>query len=191
MCLICFQWIVFFLIILPSYFWPGPLFAFYENDYYCGIAYEKVLGLSYTVLNIYILPIVYLSLIYTRIMYFILHQTPQIAQTVQGKRAQRDLIITRRILITVVILTLPGLPNVGFVLMTNINTAYSGSFFMYRIQWMGPSVTVFICSLALVFLTPKLREIFRELAHRQNSIAPIRTTQHNSQTMMNVTVLHH
>lgn len=114
-------------------------------------------------------------------MHFIHQQTPNVAQTLYGKRAQRDLIITRRILITVIILTLPGLPNIGFVLMTNINRMYSGAFFMYRIQWMGPSVTVFIFSFALVFLTPKLKEIFRRETRHQNSIAPITMAQHTFQ----------
>lgn len=122
-------------------------------------------------------------------MSFILHQTPQLAQTLQGRRARRDLIITRRILITVIFLTLPGLPNVVFTVMVNINRIYSGAFFMYRIQWMGPAVMVFIFSFALVFLTPKLKEIFRKEIPHINSIAPITATNHNFQMTINMTVL--
>jgi hypothetical protein len=76
-------------------------------------------------MKIFVLPIIYLTVIYARLMYFIRHQTPQLSQTRQGRRAQRDFIITRRILFT---LTLPGLPNIGFVIMTNIDIHFSGAY---------------------------------------------------------------
>jgi hypothetical protein len=63
---------------------PGPLYSFYEEGYYCPIVYEKILGLGYTVMNIFMLSIIYLTVIYARLMYFIRHQTPQLSQ---GRRA--------------------------------------------------------------------------------------------------------
>lgn len=110
-------------------------------------------------------------------MYFIRHQTPQLSQTQHGKRAQRGLIIIRRILFTVIALTLPGLPNIGFVFMVNINPHFSGAYFMYRIQWMGPSVTTFILSIALVFITPQIKEIII----RKNHVAPTTIVMQNLQ----------
>jgi hypothetical protein len=60
---------------------PGLLYSFYEEGYYFAIVYEKILGLGYIVMNIFVLPIIYLTVIYARLMYFTRHQTPQ------GRRA--------------------------------------------------------------------------------------------------------
>lgn len=132
-------------------------------------------------MNIFVLPIVYLTIIYTRLLYFIHYQTPQLSQTQQGRRAHRDLAITRRILFTVIALTLPGLPNIGFVFMTNINHQYSGAYFMYRIQWMGPSITVFILSISLIFMTPQIKKLLIKYLFRKNHVAPTVITMKNLQ----------
>jgi hypothetical protein len=123
-------------------------------------------------MNIYILPVIYSTIIYARLLYFLHHQAPQLSITQQGRRAQRDVIVIQRILFTVITLTLPGLPNIGFVLMMNIDHRYAGAYFMYRIQWMGPAVTIFIFSIALIFINPQIKEIFVKFTNRGNHIAP-------------------
>ncbi|CAF4370173.1 unnamed protein product, partial [Rotaria sp. Silwood2] len=173
--LICiiFQWIIYFLLLLPSYFWPGPLYSLHESDYYCGIPYEKVLGLSYTVLNIFFFPIIYLTTIYSRCLHFICNHAPQLSRARQRRRAKCDLMITRRILFTVVALTLPGVPNLTFALMTNINPRLSGSYYMYRIQWMGPTVTLFIFSILMIFITPQIKQTLTKLEFPRSQVKPI------------------
>ncbi|CAF2642645.1 unnamed protein product [Rotaria sp. Silwood2] len=167
---------MYFLLLLPSYFWPGPLYSLYESDYYCGIPYEKVVGLFYTVLNIFFFPIVYLAIIYGRFLYFIHYHASQLSQERQRRRAQRDLTITRRILFTVIALTLPGSPNTVFVIMTNIDPRISGSYYMYRIQWFGPAVTIFILSIAIVFITPQIKQILMKLKFHGNQVVPMEST---------------
>ncbi|CAF3200697.1 unnamed protein product [Rotaria sp. Silwood2] len=174
---IIFQWMVHFLLLLPSYFWPGPLYTLYESDYYCGIRYEKILGLSYTVLNIFVSPIILLTVIYARFLYFIRNNAPQLPQERQRRRAQRDLMITRRILFTVIALTLPGSLNITFVIMTIIDVRFSGSFYMYRIQWMGPAVTLFILSIGIVFINSQIKQILIKLKFCGNQVVPIETTR--------------
>ncbi|CAF4998902.1 unnamed protein product, partial [Rotaria sp. Silwood1] len=149
--------------------------------YYCGIRYEKILGLSYTVMNIFVFPITLLTIIYARFLHFIRHQAPQLSQERQRRRAQRDLMITRRILFTVIALTLPGTLNITFVIMTNIDVRFSGSFYMYRIQWMGPAITLFILSIGIVFITPQIKQILVKLKFCRNQVAPIQTTQQELQ----------
>ncbi len=132
-------------------------------------------------MNIYILPIVYLTVIYGRLMYFIRHQTPQLSQTRQGRRAQRDFVVTRRILFTVNALTLPGLPNVAFAFMVNIDHHLSSAYYMYRIEWMGPAITLFIFSIALIFISPQIKDIFVNLIRPRNHIVPATITIQNLQ----------
>ncbi|CAF3881941.1 unnamed protein product [Rotaria sp. Silwood1] len=157
------QWIIYFLILLPSYFWPGSLYSLYESDYYCGIRYEKILGLSYTIMNIFFFPLGYLSFIYACLLYFIHHQAPQSLRERQRRRVNRDLIVTRRIIFIVIALALPGLPNLGFAIMTNIDHRFSGSYHMYQIEFMGPAVVVFILSIAIIFITPQIKQIISKM----------------------------
>ncbi|CAF1067708.1 unnamed protein product [Rotaria sordida] len=176
------QWIIYFLLLLPSYFWPGPLYSFHESAYYCGIPYEKVLGLSYTVMNIFFFPIIYLTIMYGRLLYFIHHQAAsQLSGARQRRKAHRDLMITRRILFTLIALTLPGLPNLIFAFMTNIDIRLSGSYYMYRIQFMGPTVTVFIFSILIIFINPQIKQILIKLKFRGNQIVPIESTMRELQ----------
>lgn len=153
------QWTASFLLTLPSYFWPGSLYSLYESDYYCGIVYEKIFGLLYTVINIFVLPMIFLTAMYARLVYFISYQAPRISHGRQRRQAQRDLIVIRRILFTVIALALPGIPNTIFGIMSIVDFHVSGSYYMYRIQWMGPAVTVFIFSIALVFINSHMKQV--------------------------------
>ncbi|CAF1179071.1 unnamed protein product [Rotaria sp. Silwood1] len=113
---------------------------------------------------------------YGRCLNFIHHQASQLPQQRQRRRTQRDLMITRRILFTVIALTLPGIPNLTFALMTNINPRFSGSYYMYRIQFMGPTVTIFILSILIVFITPQIKQRIIKLKFPRSQVRPIAST---------------
>ena len=156
---------------------------FYPLDYYCSIEYRRSIGLYYALVTIYFLPIGLITVIYARILYFINHQTPQLLQTAHGRRANRDLVVIRRILFTVNNLMLPGLPNTVFVILVAINPAMNGLFQMYRIQWMSPGVALWVLSMALVPMTPRLKSlVMGERAARINEVAPDRPMAHTEQT---------
>lgn len=137
----------------------------------------------YVATNIFFNPILLLTIIYACLLFYIRHQSPQVLQTQQGKKAQRDFIITRRILFVVNVLTFPGLPNVIFFAMSGINPSISGYYYMYRIQWMGPAVVIFMLSIALVIMTQPLRKLIKiRLLHPENRIDPMRQTMTNHHT---------
>ena len=165
--------------LLPTYFWPQPLLVFYPLDYYCSIEYKSSVGLYCTIVIVYFLPIGLITAIYARILHFINHQTPQLLQAAHGRRAHRDLVVIRRILFTVNNLMLPGLPNTAFVILVAINPAMNGSFQMYRIQWMSPGVALWILSMALVPMTPRLKSlVMGARAARSNEVVPHRQMGH-------------
>jgi hypothetical protein len=164
--LIVLTWILSIVMLLPSYMWPGEsIYSFYQSDYYCGIPYENFFGILYTAIQAYFLPMTYLMIIYARLVYFIRRQAKHLPFNQRRRRFQRDLLVTRRILFTINILTLPGLPNSIYFIMTSIDSRLSGSFYMYRLQWMGPTVAMCISSIALIWITPKLRTL---VLHRRN-----------------------
>ena len=174
------QWIIGFLIQLPIYVWPEPIYTLYKMDYYCGIPYERVWAMLYAALNMFVNPVVLLIIIYARLLYFIRHQSPQMLQTQQGKKAQRDFVITRRILFIVNTLALPGLPNAIFAAMTGINPSIAGAYYMYRAQWIGATVIIFMMSIALVIITPQVKMLVTNGIG--NRVVPIGQTRNEHQT---------
>lgn len=170
-----------FLLLLPTFLWPNPIYSFFEADYYCGIRYEAVAALLYAVMIIFALPIIYLLIIYARLVYFIRYQAPQLTRARQRIRAQRDLIVIRRILFIVITLTLPGLVNSGFAIMSVIDQRLSGAYFMYRIQWMGPAVTFFIFGIVLGFIDPQLRQRIQKITVRGHQVMPNTSQTHELQ----------
>ncbi|CAF2750689.1 unnamed protein product [Rotaria sp. Silwood2] len=55
--------------------------------------------------------------------------------------------------------------------MTNIDIRFSGSYHMYRIQFVGPAVAVFILSVAIIFITPQIKQILIKLSFRRSQVA--------------------
>ncbi|CAF2055095.1 unnamed protein product [Rotaria magnacalcarata] len=74
-------------------------------------------------------------------------------------RAQRDLVVARRIIFTIIAMTLPGLPNIGFIFLSNIHPNMEGSYEMYRIQWTGPILAFLVLNIALILMTPSLKHL--------------------------------
>jgi hypothetical protein len=159
MCILL-TWVIYTLIFLPTHFWPTDvIYRLYPLDYYCGIPYDKTGGLAYMAVAIYMLPVILISIIYARLIFFIRHQTSHTVQLGPRNRTQRDFLVTRRILFIVNALTVTGFFNVLFFIVTSIKPSFSGSFYMYRIQWMIPAVVVCGLSIALLITTPQLKAL--------------------------------
>ena len=189
MIIITIQWIAGFLIHLPIYVWPVPIYTLYQMDYYCGIPYEKLRSTIYVEINIHLVPIILLRTIYARLMCFIHHQSPRQLQTQQGKKMQRDFIIIRRILFLVNLLTLPIIQNVVFAIMSVVNPSVAGDYYMYRIQFMGPVIVMFILSIALAIMTPQLKTLIATgTVYLENQVGPIRQTITDQRTQIPMTV---
>ncbi|CAF1547636.1 unnamed protein product [Adineta ricciae] len=166
------QWIVCFLLLLPSYIWRDLFYSLYELDYYCGIRYERLFYLWYVIFNIYVLPLTYMAMIYIRLMYHIRRGNLQLLQTQRGRSAQRNYVVIRRILCTMTVLALAGLPNVGLAILAYIKPNLSGYYYMYRIQWMVPAITMCTISIVLVFITPQLKKVIMNAERLDKQVMP-------------------
>lgn len=114
-------------------------------------------------------PIVLVAVIYIRVLLFMYHHLSQFTKGKARRRAQRDVMVTRRIIFIILMMTLPGLPNIVFVIVTNINPNLSGSYYMYRIQWMGPVIAILILSIVLVQITPQLKVLITSFSTKQRT----------------------
>ncbi|CAF3411044.1 unnamed protein product [Rotaria socialis] len=106
------------------------------------------------------------------------NQIPQFSQVQRRIRAQRDLAVTRRIIFTIIAMTLPGLPNIGFIFLSNIHLNMEGSYEMYRIQWTGPILAFLVLSIALILMTPSLKNLI--IAKMFNQRAQVQPTTLNT-----------
>ena len=83
----------------------------------------------------------------------------------------------RRILFIVNALTLPMMPNVVFFPITSLNPSLSRSYYMYRIQWIGPAMAIVLTSVGLVFMTPKIKQILGQQRNTERRrVGPTGTT---------------
>ncbi|CAF1592815.1 unnamed protein product [Rotaria magnacalcarata] len=112
---------------------------------------------SFTIINL--INISFMTIIYFRLIFFIRNQIPQFSQAQRRIRAQRDLVVARRIIFTIIAMTLPGLPNIGFIFLSNIHPNMEGSYEMYRIQWTGPILAFLVLNIALILMTPSLKHL--------------------------------
>ena len=176
MILIPTAWISYGVILLQSYFWPsGNPYELFLLDHHCGIAFGNIRPLMYTAFFVYVFPIFCIFIFYTWVLLFI---RTQVSQALVVRRAQRDVVVARRIFLTVNCLTLPAVANGVLIIITHANPNSSASYSTYRIRWLAATTSVFISSISLVVTTPQLKDtLLRKLQFRKNRVMP--THDHN------------
>jgi hypothetical protein len=96
-------------------------------------------GILWTAFSSYGIPAFLLFVIYIRITLFIRQQSHNIARTIQ-QRQVRDLLVMRRIFITVGVLIFLGIPSVILVLMAAISGKEHP--LSFRITWISLSISM-------------------------------------------------
>ena len=130
----------------------------------------------FTVLFIFMFPLFCILILYAGLLLF-MHTRASQAMLVH--RAQRDILVTRRIFLTVNGLLVPCLANVIYVVITNANPSSSGFYYMYRVQWFAGIISILVSSIFLVINTPQLRQLLVEkFWPNRNRVIPINTVTH-------------
>jgi uncharacterized BrkB/YihY/UPF0761 family membrane protein len=106
---------------------------------------------------IYNSPLSIIFTIYIQIIRYS-HRSTQIHQTRQHAN-KRYLIILKRIVILVFIIAGIGLPAVAIILIYIITKHFIP--FAYHIQGLSISLGVLVASVSLIFITPRIRQIFK------------------------------
>ncbi|CAF2979557.1 unnamed protein product [Rotaria sp. Silwood2] len=135
----------------------------------CLLAIHSARGFIWSTLIIYVIPIILINIIYIQLTRFIRRSSMTVSA-----RAKRDLIVARRIVLVVCILTLTGIPSVVLRLMLPFTDV--GKPLFYRIQNMAVVTCFLVLSFMLVYVTPQVKEIFKP-TRKTNIVTPIHIQQ--------------
>jgi hypothetical protein len=149
------QWTLSLIFILPHIILRD--FQYQSLNYNCWISFKNLRGMFLATLNIYGCPLMIIFIIYTYIHRYI-RRTINIRQK-RRIMNRRNMIILRRTIILLLFLVLIGVPTLS-VLMIYIITDYLTPF-VYDIQSVNISLGLVITPITLIFITPKIRRIFR------------------------------
>ena len=148
------QLIVGFAIQSPILIWQDVKFISHEN--YCFVPYLQLHGTIWTISISYGFPLLALLFIYFRITIFLYRQSTVQTLLVQ-RRQQRDLLVIKRIGITVSMLIIFGLPDLVFFILTSMTGVEYA--LTYRIQWFIGSLSMLGLSITNVVLTSQVKSI--------------------------------
>ncbi|CAF3987406.1 unnamed protein product, partial [Adineta steineri] len=153
------------ILLLPLLFWHDIVYL--PENYYCYVKFAYSSSILWLGLIIYGIPLLFVSLIYLRITKFLQQNLNNQALVVKHHQ-QRDLIVCQRILITMNLLTIHGIPPIVFLIITAITGEESS--LSFRISWPFMSLTMMGSSVWLVILTPQLKKIILKKFHNHRVV---------------------
>jgi hypothetical protein len=168
-----------FALLSPALIWHGVIYL--SSDHYCCVSFKITRSVLWTVFACYGLPLIYLSLIYIRIILFIRQQNT--ISLVIKRRQQRDLLAIKRIFVNIGLLMAIGFPAMVLLVMLFITGVEHP--LTYRILWTGAEVSMAVLSIAMILMTPQLKNVVMR-RRRQNRI----TTIEGSVQMRPITTAH-
>jgi hypothetical protein len=148
------QLILAFALLSPLLFWHDVIYL--SAEHYCYAAFINFRGILWTAFTAYGIPASCLFLIYIRIIIFIRQQSNNQTQAIRRRQA-RDLRAIRRILITVNVLIILGVPSIVLVIMAAINGEENP--LCFRITWISLTISMAGLSVAMIFFIPQLKNI--------------------------------
>ena len=118
---------------------------------------------------IYLFPSLCTWLIYIRITTFLRHRTNNLTVIIK-QRQERDFLVIKRILISIILLLISGMPGMIFVIIY----AFTNDFYFltYRIIWFSIIVSMLALNVILIFYIPQLKNIFNNLFRQNQLIVP-------------------
>jgi hypothetical protein len=126
------------------------------REYFCSFKFSNLRAGLWIFINAYGIPFVLLLLMYIRIMIHIRQQPNNQTMTVK-RRQRRDLVLIRRILITVSLLLTVGIP--GMILMARMFITGEEHPLSHRISDLPVGLSVAVLSIVLIYSIPQLKSI--------------------------------
>jgi hypothetical protein len=146
--------------------------VYLPKEHYCFLNYTNLRVILWLFSNIFTVPLFVLSLIYLRITVYLRRQSH--SQTLLVKqRQQRDLVVIRRIFITIGLLAVLGIPSFVFIIMFNITNVENPLF--YRFLWFFFNFSTTSISFTMIIVIPQLKSIVMKKFQR-NRVVPLRGT---------------
>ncbi|UJR11046.1 hypothetical protein I4U23_015230 [Adineta vaga] len=153
------------ILIYPIRYWQDVIYL--ENEHYCYVPYRHFRGILWLAFNCYGIPILSISFIYLRITIYLRQQKNNQIILVK-QRQDRDLLVIRRILITIGLLLVLGIPGVVLLIMLHITGEEHP--LLLRIEWLFVSLSMIGLSISTVLFTSQLKQmLFKRF--KQNRLA--------------------
>lgn len=152
------KWAIALLLMTPLLIGHGHRLI--PGEYICRVPEDDPFSIAYATLVVYGLPFNSLAYIYFRVHQFLRRRarTMSIVIALRPRNRRRDIIVFRRIIITVILLGAYGMPNAVMLIMLAIQHKLVASF--YRVLELSFAAAVLTLSVALVYINPYLsREI--------------------------------
>lgn len=108
--LILISWFVSLTVLIPT-FTTFNVFTYFPEQYHCLISFTNIPGFGYSLLSTYVIPVIMIIFIYSRLVIFI-HYAFNFNH---ASRARREIKIAKRILIICAILSFTGTPTIFFL----------------------------------------------------------------------------
>ncbi|CAF0962303.1 unnamed protein product [Rotaria sordida] len=132
-------------------------FQYHPDISSCWLSFKNIRGLSIALIFVYGKPLIIMSLIYVCIVRFI-RQTVH-TQEIRQNANKRDLLVVKRIIILVFIAMAIGIPTLLILIIYIITNHLTP--FAYHIQALSLTVGLVAASIAMGFITPQVRDIFK------------------------------
>ncbi|CAF0981220.1 unnamed protein product [Rotaria sp. Silwood1] len=149
------QWILSFLFIFPHILLND--FQYQSLNYNCWISFRNIRGILLATLTIYVCPISIIFTIYTCILRYV--RRTFINRREQQKSYKRDAIILKRIVILLLFLVMFDISTLTVFAIYSITNYLIP--FAYEIQVVSISIGLVVTPITLIFITPKIRYIFK------------------------------
>lgn len=152
------MWITSFIIVSPLYIWKGQILI--PSEFICRVPKDDPFSIAYSTLIVYGLPFNALAFTYFQVHRFLRRQKRRdFDLSSRSRRRQRDVLVFRRIVITVTLLGSYGMPNSVMLIMLAITGEILPSF--YRILDLSFAAAVLTLSVTLIYVTPQLRKVIK------------------------------
>ncbi|UJR38706.1 hypothetical protein I4U23_031372 [Adineta vaga] len=154
------QFIILSIVFSPLLIWHD--IGYIPTEYYCNVPNRNIRGIVWLLSIGYGSPLLFLVIIYIRIgRYLYRHMNTQIL--IVRQRQQRDLIVIRRIFITVIFLVILQIPRtILFIMLFMTGDEYT---YFARVEWFFISCSMVGLSLSMVIFTPQLKMIILKVFH--------------------------
>jgi hypothetical protein len=152
------QWIFSFIQVIPVYLFG--LFEYLHNDYHCQIALNNIHGLFLGLSLVHLIPISLTTICYIYTVIYICRRSNSMRTTRQRVSDRRDLFVLSRVFIILSVMIVSGMPQVGI----GIFYQYYGylPYWSTQFQWLTATFSVLCVAVILMFVSPNLKNSFRQ-----------------------------
>lgn len=169
--LILTHWLIIIVMILPII----VRITYIPYDYFCFNPFDDRLTATYISVVTVVIPVIGIFIIYIRILVYMKNH---LQTRKQMKRIRRDVLIVRRVLLLVIIILQTSTTGIILWILTMFDKRLHKLF--YRLLRFSTTLCMIICSIALLILSPQLKQAFHSNKTKQAKMTSVTRKQISS-----------